>query len=114
MLILLLSGLLQPVAAAGADCARENGSAPASQQSSDPSVLPAAAQIGASSVGHQQEAPSAADDVSVAAAPCGSAAALSSTEIAVPDGEFGPLVPSGTQPPASIDVGFFFRPPRLS
>jgi hypothetical protein len=119
VLLVLLSGLLQPLAAAQAStCVREHGQALVGQQVHG-STMTAAARTGLSAPSvslnddHQTHEP-LPDSPVTASAPCGTAAIAEEHITSCQTGSFRQLVIRGDQFPATPPTESLFRPPRPS
>ena len=118
VLVLLLSGLLQPLAVAqGVTCARSHASGQAAEQPSGPGSddgVGAADASRAVSIEHTHDPAPQPDEPGVPAGPCGVAALPAERSQSSPVTTARHLLPPGDLPPASLLVQSLFRPPRLS
>jgi hypothetical protein len=118
VLVLLVSGLLQPLAAAqGVMCGRTHAPAQAAQRSADPTVGFVASMADGprdSSIDHQHSSIPQPDETSAPSVPCGVAALPAERSMPSPNTRARHLLPAGDLPPASLLIQSLFRPPRLS
>jgi hypothetical protein len=119
VLMLLLSGLLQPLSAArGLTCAREEGPADVAQQvhasnvtsTASSGILPPAAAVDGDHDPHESQP----DHPRTPSAPCGTAAIPEERVTPSPAAAACQIVVRGDQLPASPLTTSLFRPPRLS
>jgi hypothetical protein len=112
-LALLLSALLQPLAAAqGPACARAHAPADAAQQAGG--TVEVTARPDAAADRHDLPAPFQPQDAGAPAGPCGTAAVPAERGTLPRATTARHLVPPGDPPPASPHLQSLFRPPRLS
>lgn len=113
-LALLLSGLLQPLAAAqGVTCTRTHAPAQeaghvvdgSASESEGSRVVPTP---------HQHDSIPQPDAAGAPSAPCGVASIPSEQRLFSPAVQARQLLPAGDLPPASLLIQSLFRPPRLS